>query len=132
MKCKRTLYLAVIALMACATTAQASDDSHCISKQLKAHEQAEQQLLLSFATGNRQQTYDATVNLVASETYLAVCGFPGNDARIHGNLNNGNGTPESFAVAIFHKRLFELTHFQPDAAKALSEVHWNRIEGATP
>jgi len=132
MKTASTLSMIIIALFICSMPVLASDNDHCIAKQLEAHQQAEQQLLQGFATGNQKQSYKAAVDIAASETYLQVCGFSGDDPRMHGALIGENSTPESYAVAVFHKRLNELTRFQSDASKAFSEVNWNRIEGSIP
>jgi len=132
MNTKLKLYSTIVALLVCSMPAHATDKNRCISKQLQAHQIAEQQLLRGFATGNREDAYNAAVDIVTSETYLQVCGFSGNDPRIHGALGNRSGTPDSYAAAVFHKRLFELTHFQPEPEKAFLDVNWNRIEGGAP
>ena len=129
MNIKFTYPIIALTTLICASPLQASEDHACIAKQLHNHQQAEQRLLHAFGTGDHQQLINAAVDIAASETYLQVCGFDGTDSRLLGALNHPNGTPESFAAAVFHKRLQAQTGFRPEISNAFSEVNWSRVEG---
>ncbi len=129
MNFKHTLPIITLSALMCASPLLAAEDHACIAKQLHNHQQAEQRLLHAFGAGDHQQLVNATVDIAASETYLQVCGFDGTDSRLLGALGRPNGTPESFAAAVFHKRLQVQTGFRPEIRNAFSEVNWSRVEG---
>jgi len=129
MKAIQNIVITGIAVLALAGTAQASDNSRDIARQLQTHQQAEEQLLHGLATGDMAQVSSAAIDIATSETYLQVSGFPGNDPRLLGALYRKNDSPQAFAAKVFHKRLNELTGFQIVPVDAFSQVNWNRIEG---
>jgi len=111
------LYLLASVLLGFVLTAQAfDDDKQQIAKQLKTHEQAVAQTLTAFRKGDEEIQQTAQANIAASEGYLSVLNFRGDDPRLVGFLFDEQlaASPANvggFSSRVFHYRLRQRTGF---------------------
>ena len=128
-----SMYLFAFALLVLTVTAQAfEDDKQQIAKQLKTHEQAVTQTLTGFRQGDDEKQQSAQANIAASEGYLSVLNFRGDDPRLVGHLFDEHlaASPANvggFSSRVFHYRLQQRTGFVVDFdtitdSKALSDA----------
>jgi hypothetical protein len=127
------LYLLASVLLGFTVTSQAfDDDKQQIAKQLKTHEQAVTQTLTGFRKGDEERQQSAQANIAASEGYLSVLNFRGDDPRLVGQLFDEHlaASPANvggFSSRVFHYRLQQRTGFVVDFdaitdSKALSDA----------
>ena len=95
------------------------DDKVQISKQLHAHEHSVVKMLSGFCRGDTAAQESAQAALAASEAYLSVLSFRGDDPRLLGALFDARlaASPANvggFSSRVFHFRLRQRTGFKLD------------------